>query len=168
MAGMVSSLIDILNEQTLRFDELLGLSLEEKDAIIKNDLETLQKLVGLKNIVISQNNKLEKKRTSLVKDIAQVLATSEEGLDIDTLSHMLEGKPEQKELVEAGTKLREVAGRLKEANDMNKELLESALGFVEYSLNALRSIISPEPDMVPTAKSARELGIAAGTVDIRQ
>ena len=167
MAGMITNLIEILNEQTERHTELLGLSIEEKDAIVQNDIETLQKLVNLKNIVISQNNKLEKKRLSLVTDIAEVLALKGQEIDIKALADMLEGKPEQAELVEAGRKLRDVVLELKQVNDLNKELLENALGFVEYSLNALRSAISPEPAAVPIGKPTNNAGNVTGMFDTR-
>ena len=168
MAGMITNLIEILNEQTERHRELLGLSIEEKDAIVENDIDTLQKLVNLKNIVISQNNKLEKKRVSLVRDIAEVLAYKEKEIDIKTLSEMLEGKPEQKELIEAGQQLKSVVLELKEINDLNKDLLENALGFVEYSLNALRSTINPEPTMVPTGPRNTDSSDFSGLFDTRR
>ena len=168
MAGMITNLIEILNEQTERHSELLGLSIEEKDAIVQNDIETLHKLVNLKNIVISQNNKLEKKRLSLMTDITEVLALKDKEIDIKALADMLEGKPEQVELVEAGQKLRDVVIRLKEVNDLNKELLENALGFVEYSLNALRSAISPEPTAVPIGKPINNPGSSTGMFDTRR
>ena len=167
MAGMITNLIEILNEQTERHSELLGLSIEEKDSIVQNDIETLQKLVNLKNIVISQNNKLERKRIALVADIAEVLALKDKNIDIKALADLLEGKPEQAELIEAGRKLREVVVELKEVNDLNKELLENALGFVEYSLNALRSAISPEPTMMPTSKPILQEGNVSGVFDTR-
>ena len=167
MAGMITNLIEILNEQTERHTELLGLSVEEKDAIVQNDIETLQKLVNLKNIVISQNNRLEKKRLSLVADIADVLALRNKDLDIKTLADLLEGKPEQTELIEAGRKLRDVVVELKEVNDLNKELLENALGYVEYSINVLQSAISPEPAPVPIGRPVSNRGNVASMFDTR-
>lgn len=164
MAGMITSLIEILNEQTERHTELLGLSLEEKDAIIQNDVDTLQKLVNLKNIVISQNNRLERKRLALMGDIAEVLALKNKDIDIKGLSEILDGKPEQAELVEAGRKLRAVVVDLKEINEFNKGLLETALDFVDYSLNALRSAISPELPEIAGSKAAAG---TAGIIDTR-
>ena len=167
MAGMISNLIEILNEQTERHTELLGLSIEEKDAIVQNDIETLQKLVNLKNIVISQNNRLEKKRLALMADIVEVLALKDKDIDIKALADLLEGKPEQAELVEAGKKLRDVVIELRDINDLNKDLLENALGFVEYSLNALQSAISPEPTPVPIGKKIDNTGNVSGMFDTR-
>jgi flagellar biosynthesis/type III secretory pathway chaperone len=140
-----------MNEQTQRHTELHGLSLEEKDAIIKNDIETLQNLVNLKNMVISQNNRLEKTRISLVKDIAEVMGHKSDDISLADVIEILKDQPaDQEKLRTSGTALRESVNKLKEANDLNKSLLESSLEFVNYSLNALRSTIAPEPPEYPT------------------
>jgi flagellar biosynthesis/type III secretory pathway chaperone len=150
MAGMITQLIEVMKEQTARHSELYGLSVEEKDAIVKNDVEELQKLVNLTNMVISQNNRLEKQRVSLTADIAEVMGLPSGDLTFSQLIEVMKGKPEEAELREVGNELREMMEKLKEANDLNRELLESAIDFVEYSLNALRSTIAPEPPEYPT------------------
>ena len=147
MAGMIGQLLEIMDEQVERHKELLGLSLEEKDAIVQNDIETLGKLVNLKNIVISQNNRLEKKRVSLVNDIAHVMGSDKTDIDFATLVDIMKGMPEEDQLKDVGSRLREVVNQLKEANDLNKELLESALEYVEFSINALKTSILPEQNL---------------------
>jgi flagellar biosynthesis/type III secretory pathway chaperone len=154
MAGMIDQLVDVMKEQTERHTEIYGLSLEEKDAIIKNDIDTLQNLVNLKNMVISQNNRLEKTRISLVKDIAEVMGHKSDDLSLADVIEILKEQPaEQEKLREAGAELRGAVSKLKEINDINKSLLESSIEFVEYSLNALRSTIAPEHPEYPTRSS---------------
>jgi len=155
MAGMINQVIDIMNEQCERHSELLGLSHEEKDAIIQNDAETLQKLIQLKQIVISQNNRLEKKRLSLVSDIAEVLGQTNKNPNLGELIALLEGQKEQAMLREVGERLRKVVYELKEANDSNRELLQIALDYVNYSINALSTIV-PEPSTMPIANRGVE------------
>ena len=151
MAGMIDQLVDVMKEQTERHNELHGLSLEEKDAIIQNDIETLQNLVNLKNMVISQNNRLEKQRISLVKDIAEVMGHKSEDLSLAEVIEILKDQPtEQEKLRESGIALRDSVNQLKEINDLNRSLLESSIEFVDYSLNALRSTIAPELPEYPT------------------
>ncbi|MCL2197349.1 MAG: flagellar protein FlgN [Defluviitaleaceae bacterium] len=152
MAGMIDQLVDVMKEQTERHTELYGLSLEEKDAIIKNEIDTLQNLVNLKNMVISQNNRLEKNRIALVKDIADVmLLKKDDDLSLADIIEILKDRPEEQEkLRESGKALREAVEKLREINEINKSLLESSMEFVEYSLNALRSTIAPEPTPYPT------------------
>lgn len=156
MAGMIDQLVSVMREQTERHTELYGLSLEEKEAIIKNDVDTLQNLVNLKNIVISQNNRLEKQRVSLVNDIADVMGHKIEDISLADVIEIMKDQPQdQEKLRESGLKLKESVEKLKEVNDLNKSLLESSIEFVEYSLNALRSTIQPElpeyPTRTPTA-----------------
>jgi flagellar biosynthesis/type III secretory pathway chaperone len=151
MAGMIDQLCEVMNEQTQRHNELHGLSLEEKEAIIKNDVETLQNLVNLKNMVISQSNRLEKTRISLVKDIAEVMGHKSDDLSLADVIEILKDQPtDQEKLRTSGTALRESVNKLKEINDINKSLLETSIEFVNYSLNALRSTIVPEPPEYPT------------------
>jgi flagellar biosynthesis/type III secretory pathway chaperone len=150
MAGMISQLTGIIKEQTERHNELLGLSHEEKEAIISNDVPQLQNLVNLKNMVITQNNRLERERMSIIRDMAEVMGRDNKEPTLAEVLEMIAGQPGEAELREAGMTLRDVVMQLKEANDINKSLLETSMEFVEYSLNALRSAIEPEPVEVPT------------------
>jgi flagellar biosynthesis/type III secretory pathway chaperone len=143
MAGMINQLIDILGEQATRCEELLGLAKEKKDVIVKNDIEQLQKITNLENMVISQNNRLEKQRMSLAADIAEVLGKRGQVLDIAALIECMEGQPQQQPLREAGNRLRGIITELKEANDFNNTLIQNALDYVEYSLNVIRTGAQP-------------------------
>ncbi|MCL2386794.1 MAG: flagellar protein FlgN [Defluviitaleaceae bacterium] len=164
MAGMIDQLTDVMNQQAERHTELHGLSLEERDAIIQNDIEQLQKLVGLKNILVSQNSRLEKQRIALVNDIAEVMGHKIEDITLSNVIDILKDQPEDQErLREAGTKLREAVTKLQDVNELNKSLLESSIEFVEYSLNALRSTLSPEPPEYPTQRPTQGGNDGTGT-----
>jgi flagellar biosynthesis/type III secretory pathway chaperone len=119
MAGMTDQLTKVMYEQAERHNELYGLSLEEKDAIIAND-------------------------------IAEVTGNKKDGISLSDVIEILKDQPaEQEKLRTAGTKLREAVDKLREVNELNKSLLESSIEFVEYSLNALRSTLAPEPPEYP-------------------
>jgi len=139
MAGMIDQLIDILGEQATRCEELLGLAREKKDVIIQNDIENLQKITSLENMVISQNNRLERQRESLAKDIAEVLGKRGQVMDIAALIEAMAGQPQQEPLREAGNRIRGILADLKEANETNQMLIQNALDYIEYSLNVVRS-----------------------------
>jgi len=145
MAGMVNSLLEILNEQHSRYSDLLGLSQEKRDVIVANDVEGLQKITHLENILISQNQKLEKKRIEITKDIALVLGANEEELTVSTLAELLDGQNEQNELIELGKKIRQTMGELSEINAYNASLIDNALDYVEFSLNIIRSTAEQDP-----------------------
>ena len=145
MAGMMDQLVEILDEQTKRYEELLGLSLEKRDVIINNDVETLQKINHLENLVISQNQKLEKKRQALVADMALVLGQKENELTLTLMIELMEGKAEQSSLMEARDRIKSVLDELHEVNQQNGQLVQNALEYIEFSTNLMRSSTGQQP-----------------------
>lgn len=145
MAGMMDQLVEILSEQTERYEELLGLAQEKRDVIINNDVESLQKINHLENMVISQNQKLEKKRQALVADMALVLNQKEDDLTLTKLIELMEGKEEQPPLTKARDNIQAVLNELKEINTLNGELIQNALDYIEFSTNLMRSSTGKQP-----------------------
>lgn len=145
MAGMMDQLVGILTEQTERYEELLGLSKEKRDVIIENDVESLTKINHLENLVVSQAQKLEKKRMELIKDMAVVLAQKESDLTLTRLIELMEGKEESKSLIEARDRIKDVLDELKEVNSQNGQLIENALEYIEYSNNLIRTSVNQQP-----------------------
>lgn len=139
MAGMISQLLEILNEQADRYEELQGLSLEKKDAVIANDIEALQKITYLENVLVSQHQKLEKKRLAVMKDIAIVLNKKEAELTLAVLIDAMQGQAEHAALKEAGARIRRILHELADINAHNTSLIQNALEYTDYSLNVLRS-----------------------------
>lgn len=145
MAGMMEQLVEILAEQSERYEELLGLSLEKRDVIIANDVESLQKINHLENLIISQNQKLEKKRQDLVADMAIVLNETEESLTMTRMIELMKGKEEEQMLTEARDRIKKILDELREVNQQNGDLVQNALEYIEYSTNLMRSSMSHQP-----------------------
>ncbi len=144
MAGLVSELVLLLQEQTELYENLLALSEEKKDAIIKNNIDELQKVTSVENIIISKNQKLEKKRSIAVSDIALVLGKTENELTLSVLLQIIENQPEYESLKLISDKMLSIIERLKEINENNKMLLLNALDYVDFSLNLFRSTVLKE------------------------
>lgn len=145
MAGMMDQLVEILAEQTERYEELLGLAQEKRDIIINNEIEALQKINHLENLVMSQNQKLEKKRQALVADMALVLNQKEADLTLAKMIELMKGKEEQAPLEEARDRIKKVLDELKEVNSLNGELIQNALDYIEFSTNLMRSSTGQQP-----------------------
>ena len=149
MAGMINQLIDILGEQTTRYEELLWLSLEKRDVIITNDVEALQKINHLENMVISQNQRLEKNRLSIVSDMAIALNQKEDELTLAKMIELMEGKEEQLPLIEVRDRIKSVLGELREVNTQNGQLVHNALEHIEFTTNVIRSSLGHQPTVYP-------------------
>jgi len=142
MAGMLDQLINIMGEQSERYEELLGLAKEKRDIIILNDIENLQKVTHLENLVISQSQKLERKRITVVSDIALVLNQKEDDLTLSKLIELMEGQEGQDKLIELKEKFKVVIEDLKEHNDQNTQLVQNALDYLDFNSNLIRGAMS--------------------------
>jgi flagellar biosynthesis/type III secretory pathway chaperone len=119
LAGLLDDLITLLREQVNDFLDLAALATEKREAIIKNDVEHLQTIVNIENSIVGRNQKADRRRIELMKDVATVLNSDSNTLTISHLANLLEGKPGQDELIEVGEALREAADELKKINEQN-------------------------------------------------
>ena len=159
MAGMVNQLIEILNEQNERHTELLGLSKEKREAIIKNDIEHLQKITNLENLIASQSLKLERKRMALMDEITQVLCVESGTVTLSELTNALKGQDEHGELVKAGEKIRNTLNELAQENSTNASLIQNALDYIEYSMNVIQTSFNQSPAAFPGGQAQEEASL---------
>ena len=154
MASLIDELIDVLDKEEKEYQDLILLSQEKTPVLVKGDLEKLQKITEAEQIVIGKINKLEKRRTEVVKDIALVLDRDEETLKVLDIVTLLEGqKVEQERLLEVYDKLRETLRKMTSVNEMNKGLVNESLDFIKYNLNLLKSAYQ-EPETGNYTKNA--------------
>jgi len=143
----MNDLITILQEQSELYQNLLALAEEKKDAVVHDDLVSLQRISSVENALIGKNNRLEKKRTMVTKDIANVLGREPEGLTLSALAEIMHGKPEGEQLSAIGEKIRDCIEQLRTQQELNRQLLHNALDFVEYTLNVVRDVPAEGPSI---------------------
>lgn len=144
MASLIEDLINTLKEQLVNYEELLILSEEKRATVIRNDIETLQKLTAAENTIIGRNQRLETKREECVKNIAIVLNTNYKELTITKIAELIKNQQEYNELIKVKEDLKETLKSLKAKNDINKTLIESSLDYIEFSVNIMRSDITKD------------------------
>lgn len=146
MASLIESLIDVLNKENLQYQELIKLSEDKTSAIVNNDVEKLQALLGLEQRSIDIINKLDTEREECVKDICCVLNLSTKGMHIDMIIEMLSKQPkEQQALQDIHMKLKRTLDYLMRINENNKVLLQESMDMIEFELNLARnSVMAPQ------------------------
>ena len=147
MAGLMDNLLAILEEQLELYQNLLALAEEKRDAVISNDIESLQRITSVENTLISKNNRLEKKRITVTEDIANVLGVKAEELTLSALAEIMRDKPEHESICKIGEQLRTCIDNLKALNDENKALVKNALEYADYMLNVLRGVTAQDENM---------------------
>ena len=143
MAGLITHLIDTLRTQAANFDKLAELSAAKKEHIINNDLDNFKRVVDEAGILATKAAKLDRERESITKDIGHVLNKSLEELTLTRLCALIEGQPEHGELLSVVEALIAAVDNIKATNDANKLLIQDALEFVEFNINALHTSMDP-------------------------
>ena len=172
MASLMENLIEVLGQESEEYEGLLALSQKKTRIIASANLEDLQKITDDEQEVVGRIARLEKKRTEVTADIANVLNKDVEELKLSNLIVMMSPRPqEQGKLTEYHDRLRSAAQELRRVNEQNKELLENALEMVEFEMNLLQAS-KAAPETANYTKSAYssgvQMGVASGNFDAKQ
>lgn len=138
MASLIKELIETLTEQNNIYQSLLDVASKKKVAIIENKIPNLQDFVKEENVLIGRNQRLDKKRIEIFKDISMVLGKNEELSLKDIISYM-KGQEGENELIAIRENMLEVLPKLKSLNDQNQELLTISMDYVDFSINMIRA-----------------------------
>lgn len=170
MASLIDELIDVLEKEEKEYQDLILLSREKTPVLVKGDLEKLQKITDAEQFVIGKINKLEKKRTEVVGDIALVLGRDKDTLKVTEIAELLNSQPEeQKRLLEIYDKLKDTLNKIQTVNDLNRELVNESLDFIKYNLDLFKSVYQ-EPVTGNYTKEAYNTSTVpgAGVFDAKQ
>lgn len=143
MATIIGDLIDVFEKQILLYNDLLAISTEKKNVIVKNDLETLTTMNTVENSIISKVNRLEKQRLAIIKDICDVLSMNINTFTLTNLANSLNVEEDRVKVLDIRDRLNEIITTLNKVNEQNKNLIQSSLDYVNFSLNMIRSAKEP-------------------------
>jgi flagellar biosynthesis/type III secretory pathway chaperone len=137
----METLIEVLEKESLEYENLLQLSMKKTSVIVSENLEELAKITDEEQVVVSRINHLDTQRNEAIDDIANVLNKDVAKLKIVDLIKMLAARPEeQTKLADVFDKLQVNVRGVKRVNEQNRELLESALEMVKFNMNILQSM----------------------------
>ena len=123
-------------EKTYRLNEsLLQLSTKKTDILKKGDFDALNELTANEQKHIQAIEQLEKQREKLLSELVKT-----SGNPTVTLSDCLElvNDTEREKLNEFKEKLTQQLKELQNRNDLNEQLIQQSLQFIQVSLNLFR------------------------------
>lgn len=129
----ILQLNDNLKRQAALYSELKIYAEQKQQALIKNDLHTIEALTLREEQIILEASRLEKERLQWAEKIANHLGKSPENI---TLSELAEHYPE---LIEVKKEMDSVLKNLKEVNDLNTQLIKQAIKVVDLTLGLMTS-----------------------------
>ena len=164
MASLIEKLVNVLEQENEEYTILVDLSNQKTPVLIRGDLKQLGKITDEEQNVVGRINKLEKERSTILNDIANVVNRDVKNLKLVNLIQMLEKKPEeQKPLVEVHAKLQTTLKAMKMVNEHNQSLIQSSLEMVSYDLNLLRAMKSA-PETANYTRNAYTTGEKMGVM----
>ena len=136
MRQLLETFFETLSAQRDVHGELLTLSTEKKDAIVNNDVRSLDRIVKGEEVLLSRLNHWEHKRKECVQTLAgQVGRPAQE---IGWQDFLPAGDPQQREhLTELHRDLKILLEKQIAVNDINKRLIESRLEYIDFSLETI-------------------------------
>ena len=172
MASLMENLIAVLEQESSEYEGLLELSQKKTPVIVSGNLEQLQKITDDEQKLVGRISHLEKKRTEVTADIANVLNRDVNTLKLTNLIDMLAARPvEQAKLAEAHDRLQTAVRGLQRTNEQNRELLANALEMVEFEMNLLQAV-KAAPETANYTRGAYNtgdtMGVPGGGFDAKQ
>ena len=137
MASLIKELIDTLEEQNNIYHSLLDIGSKKKVSIIENNIPSLQQFIKEENVLVGRNQRLEKKKIEIFKDISMVVGKNKD-LSLKDIIDVVKGQEGEKELLEIREKMLQVLPKLKVINDQNQELIQMSIDYVDFSMNLIR------------------------------
>ena len=164
MASLIEDLTEILNNEDAEYRQLLELSTDKTEIIVKGDLDALTQLTEKEQGHVDRIQALEQKRISVMTEIAKILNTDVAALKLSELISLLKKSPkEQKALAEIHDRLHNTVREMKIVNERNEDLLNSAIEMVEFNMNLLQSM-RMAPETANYDKGAYSAGSTLGSV----
>ena len=163
MASIIENLINVLEQESVEYETLLGLSMKKTPVIVSGDLQALQQITDEEQVVANKITNLDNRRAEIMKDIANVTNKDVNTLKLVNLIQMLESRPsESRQLAEVHDKLKTVVGNMKRVNEQNGELIRQSLEMVAFDMNLLQAM-KAAPETANYNRGAYSAGDVIGT-----
>lgn len=139
MTEQIGDLLRILDRQLLKYIELLDVARALQQTLIKNDVTSFEALLKREHILLTEVGGLEEERLTTLQGLAGRFSVTVEELTLSKLIQLVEPKHELT-LTEFQTGISQVLIDLKEVNAGNADLLQQAMGFINFSLNVITGL----------------------------
>lgn len=127
--------LEQLNEAHL---QLIELGLLKRDAVIKNKVDQLIVVMTRESRVTKRIEQLEQERVETVHAFLQERGIkSKINLTIREISRLVFDQEDKQKLLQIQSVLGSTLKQLKELNDLNQQLIQQAISFIEFSIESM-------------------------------
>jgi len=162
-ATTFQQLVQQLQQLLLIYRALFTFADEKKNAIVQNDVESINMITMKETKALKPVSELEASTRTLMTKLQRELGFRPKlKMTLSEMVQLLVDPKHKQELAELQTDLAHMSERLKQANEHNQQLIQLSLEYVHFSLDA---ICGPEEDEVtykrpsPSTDVQRRTGI---------
>lgn len=136
MAEFIVNLMKVLENEVGIYTDLLHIVEKTQQALTKNNLEELNKMLDSQQLLIVKAAKLEEIRRQQQEQVAKFLAMPLEEL---TLSKIIEKAPEayRQGLADLQQTLLDLVDKINSTNRHNEELIKDSLKYIDYTMELI-------------------------------
>jgi len=149
IAMPVQRLIEVMGKLNDTHEELVGLAERKRDALIKNQVDEVSAITNKETRLMRMVGELLQEQQAATVDFFRTKGfqpTRE--VTVTELSRIVTDPKQKEALLAARDRLTEAIQILKKKNDLNQQLIEQSLEFINYSMNLVLG-----PDEEPTYKN---------------
>ncbi len=138
MSKLVEQLLLVLNKEQEIYDEIILMSRDKQNAIVANNIKTLEGIVHKEKTYAISLAKLEEIRSKIIDQLVKEYDLVEVSALSDLYPHM--SRSEYSKVDSIKTKLLNTVKVLNEKNDLNKKLIAQSLEQIEFDFNLLTMV----------------------------
>lgn len=134
----INELMDVLEREAGIYDDLLKISQNKTDIIVKGKVSELDNITKLEQTLILNMSKLEEIRESIINDLSAELGVNQSDMTISELLKYIDNSQVQK-LEAYKTNLLDKIKEIKEVNELNSKLIKNSIDYINFSINVISS-----------------------------
>lgn len=136
MENLWEKLIGILEEENILYKDILALSRHKTGTIVEGKVSELEQLTKVEQRMMISIGNLEQQREAAVEGLTRHLNIPAEELNISlAVEQVGEGLGNRLNVLKL--EISEILKELKKVNDLNSQLIERSLEYIDFSMNLI-------------------------------
>lgn len=132
----MEKLIELLEHESKVYEDILRLSKDKTNIIVKGKVSGLENIVKLEQALVLQVSRIDKQREQLVVEFVHEIRSGENNLSISDLKKYA-NQEHGRRLEEYQSKMNGLVKELNHVNQLNSKLIKNSLDFIEFTLNIM-------------------------------
>lgn len=141
-SDLLTSLLGIMDDESRNYELLLGALDDEKEVLIRSNLQDLIASNSRKEMIVRRSLVLERSRRDIIREIGAVFNIQESRITMSLLLKKVEGAQKER-LEELWRRLSDTIQDVLKKNKANQSLAAASVGYVNSWAQLLQNLMHP-------------------------